>query len=144
LRSDEDPSAYKAPKTPTGVAVAYPQGAAVSDESPTNADYDAALRLSREYIYDGHEPYAPAVSGFARMLAAHRRELQGPRADRYGLGEVVGCYLNGRGTPTYGVVVQLPEPGYPRYRVRVSTTSFRQYIELGVLEEDLTTQDEVP
>jgi hypothetical protein len=41
---------------------------------PTRGDYDAALRLSREYLYDGHEPYAPAVTSIASMLAAHRVE----------------------------------------------------------------------
>ena len=45
------------------------------EEKPTDDDYRRALRLSRKYIYGGAEPYAPAVTGFARMLAAHRREL---------------------------------------------------------------------
>jgi hypothetical protein len=45
------------------------------EEKPTSADVDAALRLSRKYMYDGHEPYAPAVMSFARMLAAYRVEV---------------------------------------------------------------------
>jgi hypothetical protein len=43
--------------------------------APTNQDYEAALRLSRKHIYGGNEPYAPAVSSFARMLAEHRLEV---------------------------------------------------------------------
>lgn len=43
---------------------------------PTNEDYSAALRLSRKHIYGGHEPYAPAIASFARMLAEHRQEVR--------------------------------------------------------------------
>jgi len=42
---------------------------------PTDRDISDAVRLSRKYIYDGFEPYAPAVLAFARMLAAHRAEV---------------------------------------------------------------------
>lgn len=42
---------------------------------PSLGDYEAALRLSRIHLYDGHEPYAPAVMRIAAMLAAYRREV---------------------------------------------------------------------
>lgn len=45
------------------------------EDKPDKRDYDAALRLGRKYLYGGHEPYAPAVTGIARMLAAYRREV---------------------------------------------------------------------
>lgn len=45
------------------------------EKVPTNADVDAALRLSRKYLYDGNEPYAPAIMSIARMLMAYREEL---------------------------------------------------------------------
>ncbi len=35
-----------------------------------------ARRLSREFIYGGDEPYAPAVPSFVRLLAAHREEVE--------------------------------------------------------------------
>ncbi len=44
------------------------------DEKPEDRDYDAALRLGRKYLYGGHEPYAPAVTSIAQMLAAYREE----------------------------------------------------------------------
>jgi hypothetical protein len=42
----------------------------------TDRDVTDALRLAREYVYHGAEPYAPAVMHYARMLAAHRREIE--------------------------------------------------------------------
>lgn len=39
-------------------------------------DVTDALRLSREHIYGGAEPYAPAVPSFARMLEEHRHEIE--------------------------------------------------------------------
>ena len=50
-------------------------------DEPTKADIDATLRLSRKYVFHG-EPYAPAVYGLARMLAAYRRELEEQHAHR--------------------------------------------------------------
>ncbi len=40
-----------------------------------NRDIDIALRLSRKYIYNGAEPYAPAVMSFKRLIGEHRREI---------------------------------------------------------------------
>lgn len=54
-------------------------------------------------------------------------------------GDVVGCYL-GTEASCYGVIVALPTETYPRYRVRILTTDFGHYVELGVLEKDLTPE----
>lgn len=37
----------------------------------------------------------------------------------------------------FGVVVRLPNEAYPRYRVRVSTAGWDQYVEVGALESEL-------
>lgn len=47
---------------------------------PTTADYDTAFRLSGIHFYDGHEPYAPSVASFARLVCAHRLELEAGHA----------------------------------------------------------------
>lgn len=108
----------------------------MTDIEPTNADYDAALRLTRKHVYGGNEPYAPAVPRFAAMLAEHRAEVQGT-ATRFVRGDIV-C-VHGK---HYGVVVKLPTAAYPRYRVRVSTSGWRQYSELGALESELKGEPE--
>ncbi len=46
------------------------------DPVPTAQDVDAAARLARIHFFHGHEPYAPAVYSFAKMLCAYRLELE--------------------------------------------------------------------
>ncbi len=46
------------------------------DEKPEPRDYDAAERLGRKYLYGGAEPYGPAVTSIAQMLAAYRKEIE--------------------------------------------------------------------
>ncbi len=80
-----------------------------------------------------------------------------PMEFKYKMGEVVCCYPNTPDfTPTvYGTIVQLPHPqafeeqadGIPNiagqcYRVRISTKSFDDFIEMGVLEKDLARNGE--
>lgn len=104
------------------------------DVKPTNEDVDAALRLSRKYIYDGNEPHAPAVMSFARMLAAHRVELES-RKGVFGLGDVV--QMDDLAANAFGVIVALPTSGYPRYRVRITTDDWNDFVEVGARAEEM-------
>ncbi len=74
-RSDQPSEAESPP--PQGVldTTKAPELPKEWDVKPTNDDITAALKLSRKYIYDGYEPYTPAIMSFARMLAAHRIDI---------------------------------------------------------------------
>ncbi len=46
------------------------------DKMPKDQDYRAVHTLVRRFIYDGHEPYNPAVASFARLMEAHRHQVE--------------------------------------------------------------------
>lgn len=42
----------------------------------------------------------------------------------------------------FGVVVELPHDGYPRYRIRLATRDWEDFIEIGALEEEVEAKPE--